>query len=206
MCPARRIPHSRTTPCSIWARKCASSASICILPEVNTVIAVDLQSRARPQDPWRGVSHAGFYRLKTAAGEQSNGPIAIGANHDRYWRAHTAAGGGPAHGSMTLQAFWTPSEIVFLARGNGPFQLAYGNAAAGNAEADLASIPAGIPVMRAAAGAPQILGGASRLTPAAAPFPRKRALLWAILLAGVCILALMAYRLIKDGAKQGEPQ
>jgi len=177
-----------------------------LLPEVNTVIAVDLQSRARPQDPWRGVTHAGFYRLKTATGEQSNGPITVGANQDRYWRTHAAANANPGQGSMRFQAFWTPSEIIFLARGKPPFQLAYGNAAADRAEADLASIPAGIPVVRAATGPPHALGGASRLIRAAAPFPRKRALLWAILLAGVCILALMAYRLIKDGAKPGDPQ
>lgn len=177
-----------------------------LLPEVNTVIAVDLQSRARPQDPWHGVTHAGFYRLKTAGGEQGNGPIAIVANHDRYWRAHASANADPQHGQMRLQAFWVPSDIVFLARGNGPFRLAYGNASVGSAEADLASIPAAIPVARAAVGPPQVLGGPSRLAHAAAPFPKKRALLWAILLAGVCILALMAYRLIKDGAKQGDPQ
>jgi hypothetical protein len=177
-----------------------------LLPEVNTVVALDLQSRARPQDPWRGATHAGLYRLKTAAGEQNNGPISIGANHDRYWRAHLAANADPGHGPMRLQAFWTPGEIMFLARGNAPFQLAYGNASVGSAEADLASIPPGIPVVRAAAGAQQELGGASRLTHAAAPFPKKRALLWAILLAGVCILALMAYRLIEEGAQQGGPQ
>jgi Protein of unknown function (DUF3999) len=177
-----------------------------LLPEMNTVIAVDLQSRARPQDAWRGVTRAGFYRLKTTAGEQSNGPIAIGANHDRYWRAHAAANASPGHGPMRLQAFWTPSEIVFLARGNAPYQLVYGNAAVGAAEADLASIPAAVPVASAAAGPSHVLGGAARLTRTPAPFPKKRALLWAILLAGVCILALMAYRLIKDGAKAGDPQ
>jgi hypothetical protein len=44
------------------------------------------------------------------------------------------------------------------------------------------------------------------LAAAAAPFPAKRIVLWAILLAGVCMLSLMAYRLIKDSGTPGEPQ
>lgn len=177
-----------------------------LLPEVNTVIAMQLQSRARPQDPWRDVVRAGFYRLNTAGGEQSNGPVAIEPDNDRYWRTHPTATGNSQHGPMHLQLSWIPNDIVFLPRGAAPFELAYGSAAAGRADADFASIPASIPVAAAAVGRAHPLGGTSRLTAVAAPFPTRRAVLWAILLAGVCILSLMAYRLVKDGAKQSEPE
>jgi Protein of unknown function (DUF3999) len=171
-----------------------------LLPELNTVIAVDLQSRAHNEDPWRSIAHAGFYRLKTAGGEQANGPIAISMDRDRYWQARVLSTANLPHGALRLQAFWTPSELVFLSRGSGPFVLAYGNSAAGNAEADLASIPAAIPVVAAEVGQPRMLGGPSRLLPPAVPFPMKRTVLWAILLLGVGILSWMAYRLAKDGA------
>jgi hypothetical protein len=52
--------------------------------------------------------------------------------------------------------------------------------------------------MRATLGARRELGGPARLAPTAAEFPWKRALLWAVLAMGVCLLAWMAYRLFKE--------
>jgi hypothetical protein len=169
------------------------------LPEINTVVAMELLSRRHPQDPWRHVAGRQFYRINTADGELRNEPIDIATDSDRYWLARTVDHSGTsAANPLRLQVHWTPSDVEFLARGSGPFMVAYGSASAPAAETDLSSMPAAVTVMHATLGARQALGGPARLAPPAAEFPWKRVLLWAVLAIGVCLLAWMAYRLSKD--------
>jgi hypothetical protein len=169
------------------------------LPELNTVVAVELRSRRHPQDPWRHVASRQFYRVDTADGELRNEPIDIATDSDRYWLARTGDRSGASTAKpLRLQVAWTPSDVEFLARGAGPFMLAYGSALAPAAETDLSSMPAAVVVMRATLGARRELGGAARLAQPAPEFPWKRVVLWAVLALSVCLLAWMAYRLSKD--------
>jgi hypothetical protein len=169
------------------------------LPELNTVVAVELLSRMHPQDPWRHVAARQFYRVNTADGELRNAPIDIATDSDRYWLARGVGSNGTGRVEpVRLQVAWTPSEIVFLARGSGPFMLAYGSTAAMPAETDLSSIPTAVTVLRATLGARRELGGRARLARPAVEFPWKRLLLWAVLALSVCLLAWMAYRLSKE--------
>jgi hypothetical protein len=169
------------------------------LPELNTVVAVELLSRMHPQDPWRHVAARQFYRVNTADGELRNGPIDIATDFDRYWLARAVGlnGAGTAE-SLRLQVAWTPSDIVFLARGSGPFMLTYGSALEPAAETDLSSIPAAVTVLRATLGERRQLGGQARLAKPAGVFPGKKVLLWAVLALSVCLLAWMAYRLSRE--------
>jgi hypothetical protein len=172
------------------------------LPELNTVVAVELRSRANPQDPWRHIAVGKFYRVNTADGELRNEPIDIAADSDRYWLAREVDGIGTATRTpLRLVVGWTPSDVVFLARGTGPFMLTYGSAVAPAADTDFSAIPTAVTVLRAALGAPRQLGGQSRLIAPAAAFPLRRALLWAMLTLCVCLLAWMAYRLTSDMGK-----
>jgi len=168
------------------------------LPELNTVIAVELLSRAQPRDAWRRVASRPFYRVNTADGELRNAPIDVAADSDRYWLARAAGlTAAPAAPPLRLQVAWTPSDIVFLARGSGPFMLAYGSASAPAAETDLSAMPAAVTVLRATLGARRQLGGQARLaTPAEIPW--RRVLLWAVLASSVCLLAWMAYRVTRE--------
>jgi hypothetical protein len=171
------------------------------LPDLNTVIAVELRSRAHPQDPWRHIAAGKFYRINTADGELRNAPIDIVADTDRYWSARQLAVGAPAGAPPRLQVAWTPSDVVFLARGAGPFLLTYGSAAAPAAQTDLSAIPAAVTVVHAALGAARQFGGPSRLIAPSAAFPSRRVLLWAVLALCICLLAWMAYRLTNDMRK-----
>jgi hypothetical protein len=169
------------------------------LPEINTVVNMELWSRRNPQDPWHAVVRRQFYRVDTVDGELRNQAIDVATDSDRYWLARAAGPGGAASAKpLRLQAAWTPSDVLFLARGAGPFTLAYGSAVAPAAETDLSAVSAALAVMPASLGEPQALGGEARLAPPAAPFPWRRVLLWAALGASVCLLAWMAYRLSKD--------
>jgi hypothetical protein len=76
------------------------------------------------KDPWRIVTRAGFYRLKTADAEQQNAPIEVGIDEDRYWRARITNGARPPQKLLRLHVEWIPNEVTFLAQGSGPFLLA----------------------------------------------------------------------------------
>ncbi|MEP7247666.1 MAG: DUF3999 family protein, partial [Gammaproteobacteria bacterium] len=132
----------------------------------------------------------------------TNGAISIEPNADRYWLARAdARSAGMGRGAPQLRVGWLPHDIVFLARGDGPFTLAYGSGSAGSATASLGSIPSTVAITRAQLAEARTLGGESKLQRApepGEPISWQRVLLWAALAAGVALLAFMAYRLAKD--------
>jgi hypothetical protein len=170
-----------------------------ILPERNMEVAVQLLSRMRPQDPWRRVAGAEFYRVNQGDAELHNDPIDIATDADRYWLARMSAPNGVgAAQPLRLQVAWRPAELTFLARGAGPYLLAYGSSTAQNAESNLRSIPTRVAVLPASLGEQRMLGGRSRLIEPPAAFPWKRVSLWTVLTLCVAVLAVMAYRLAKE--------
>lgn len=169
-----------------------------LLPEAKTVVDVELSSRAAPDNPWRPVMRSGFYRIKTSEAEQRNSSLEISSNTDRYWRARLVGVGNSPGAPLRLHVEWVPNELTFLAQGHPPILLAYGNASANRAEADLSHLPATLEVARATLGPRQALGGPSRLIATPVPFPRNRIALWSVLLLAVALLAWMAYRLSKE--------
>jgi Protein of unknown function (DUF3999) len=170
-----------------------------LLSDPNTLVNAELSSRRSPHDPWRPIAQMSAYRLAAADGEMKNAPTEINVDRDRYWRVHLVAGGGRSQSTLRLQVEWVPDEVTYLAHGRGPFLLAYGNSGAATDQADLNQIPAGIEIAAATVGAPISLGGLSRLSVQARPFPRTRFALWGVLVLAVFGLAWMAYRLITEG-------
>src|SRR6266571_191431 len=196
------------------------------LPQANTVVQVQLFSRVRNDTPWRPVSRGTAYRLRHDGAEVSNADLAIGENADRYWLLRVdQKGGGLGGGEPKLLLGWIPNEIVWVARGDPPFTLAYGSRDAkpsaytieslvpgyrrdADLDAKVASteqIPA-VSVKSVEADAPTVLGGQRALEER---IDVKRWTLWAALVLGVAFLGWMAWRLLKqmDKAKgSGGPQ
>ncbi len=168
------------------------------LPEVNTTLGVDLLSRPDPRSSWRPIVHGGMYRLKSEGTELRNGPIHIARDTDRYWRARVdPRGGGLGRGAPRLSVGWVAQNVIFLARGPGPYLIAYGSAVAAPAESSLDSIPKGVVIGAGTAATPIQLGGVARL--AAAPSVQwKQGLLWAVLIIAAGLLAWMAMRLARE--------
>lgn len=171
-----------------------------LLPEANTIVDVELSSRRSSKDPWHYVIRAPFYRLKTPDAESQNASLEIAVDADRYWRARIPRNPIPPQTPLRLHVEWIPNELTFLAQGEGPFLLAYGNATAVSAEADFSHIPSSTQIAPATVGSPQLLGGLDRLRAKSAAFPWMRAVLWSVLVLAVMILAWMAYRISKDSA------
>jgi hypothetical protein len=172
------------------------------LPESNSEAKIELLSRARATDPWRPITRGEFYRVRDASSDRRNPPITIATNSDRFWLARLdQPSGAIGDGSPKLEATWNAEDVVFLARGSGPFLLAYGNGSASAGSAPLASLLNGVTVLPAVLDAPRSLGGPARLLPAPRAFPWKMIVLWTTLGAGVLLLAWMAYRLSRELGK-----
>jgi uncharacterized protein DUF3999 len=172
------------------------------LPQENTIVPVQFLSRGKTEDIWRPVTRAVVYRLNQRGRELVSPEISIGMNSHRYWLLRVdPAAGGIGSGSLMVRAGWTPREIVFTARGAGPFRLAYGNS---RAQAGSFGIETLVPGWRtdqepqmsvASTGPVQELAGESV---ARQRIDLKKWGLWSALLAGVAVLAWMAWRLSKQ--------
>ncbi len=173
------------------------------LPDANTIVEVELQSRADPASPWRAVSRGGVvYRLSSGTDVLRNGAIAVGLNTDRHWLIRTDPnGGGLGNTVPRLVAQWLPHEVVFVARGAAPFYIEYGSATAESAEVSLSMLPKTVSIATAGLSDPEPAGGESRLSPPPRPFAWKNLLLWAVLVSGAAFLAWMAFRLARDFSK-----
>lgn len=185
------------------------------LPQPNTIAQVELLARERADQPWRPVTRGVIYRLRQGGGEVTSPDLSIGANADRHWLLKVdQRGGGLGSGAPVMHAGWIPHQIVFAARGEPPFQLAYGNRQAkpaaygihtlipGYREDDVQKIRTAKPgtqqtisVREAQAQAQTELGGAVRREDAV---DWKRWSLWAALGVGVLLLGFMAWRLMRQ--------
>jgi hypothetical protein len=179
------------------------------LPEQNTVVEAEFLARAGAAKEWRSVARGRLYRLRLAGlPDLTNAPLAVPPTTARYWKVRVAgAGGGLGHGLPTLVGGWLADELLFVARGPAPFRLLYGNAAAARlaVAADALIVPAdrraaaqALQPQPAVVGARVEFGGAERLVPQRPAPDWKRWLLWAVLLAGVAALGVMARRLARE--------
>ncbi len=169
-----------------------------LLPQENSAASVQLLSRKVPTDPWRSVAAGDFFRLGEGISERHNAPFGIGLNSDRFWLARFEQAPAASSAAPQLQVTWDAQDIVFLARGPGPYQLAYGNGSALAASSPLATPLTGTIILRATAGAPKTLGGADRMLPPRRTVPWKMAVLWSVLGIGMLLLTIMAYRLSRE--------
>jgi hypothetical protein len=192
------------------------------LPEPNTVVQVELLARDRNEQDWRPVARGVAYRLRRDGGEVASPDLSVGFTTDRYWLLRVdQRGGGVGSGAPKLEAGWVPHTLVFAARGEPPFQLAYGNRDAkqggyaidalipGYTDASLSRIRAAkagaqqtINVSGAKTLEQQELGGEARLKD---QVDWKRWSLWGALVLGVLVLGAMAWRLARQLDKGSGP-
>ena len=183
------------------------------LPEINSVAPAQIFVRPTAKDEWRSVGSAVFYRLRQYGGEVTNPAAAIGAN-DRYWKVKVdPRSGGLGSQIPQLSVGWYPRVIVFAARGNGPFELAYGSAIAKPAALAIETLipgydraktlPSSFPLART--GAPNAVPASAALKE---PIDTRRWLLWGSLVLAALVLGAMAVKLSKQmsgGAAKPKP-
>ncbi len=187
------------------------------LPQPNTVAQVRLFTRERVDDGWRLAASGSAYRLARNGGEVTNPDVRLPASPARYWRIQVEQkGGGFGAGEVRFEIGWLPHEIIFAARGAGPFTLAYGNKIAKPGALPLAVVlpadakdetekarPARLgEVSLSARTAPSLFSDPARFLRGLSENPdAKKWTLWVALVAGVLLLGWMAFRLLHDMGK-----
>jgi hypothetical protein len=187
------------------------------LPQPNTVAEVQLLARQRDDDPWRPVSRGTVYRLGGGAEkspEVRSPDLLVPPTSERYWLLRVEQrGGGFGSGEVKLEIGWVPHEVVFAARGAGPFTFAYGSRTAKPGALPAATVVPRRPDGELAPAKLAALGPISESRPPrvsifsdpmrflAEEGEAKKWLLWSALVAGVLILAWMALRLLREVGK-----
>lgn len=168
--------------------------------EPNSVAAYEIAVRDTPKDPWRTIASTTFHRVVRDGVELNSAPLPVGRRSERYWKLkpRAKAEGAPPE----LEVHWRPAEIVFIAKGEAPFTLAFADPQAKSTALPISSL---IPNYERGAevklpqafpgnvtGAPPVTGLQSFM----GDVSPKRVGLWAILLLGVAVLGFMAWRLL----------
>ena len=171
------------------------------LPQTNTLVNVSLLSRNAVDDDWQVRSHERLYALQRNQQLLVNADVLI-TGMQRYWLLRVdQVSGGLGAGAPVMHVGWHAQQLVFVARGAAPFQMAFGNSKLKSAEFNVQQLmlPGGNDTQKLAlaqAGPLFNLGGSERLVPPPPSLPWKTWLLWCCLLLAVILLGGMAYRLI----------
>ncbi len=172
------------------------------LPQVNSLVQLQMFSRAKSNDEWRLATSALAYRLRERDAEVTSPEIIVASHGERYWLLRVdQTGGGAGSGDLGIEIGWVPHKLVFAARGTGPFQLAYGSSRVKPAALAIESVIPGyqtqgqFKVAQAKLGDQVILAGVSRLSAAR---DYKTIMLGGSLVLGVTLLGWMALRLSRQ--------
>ena len=174
------------------------SAVIISLPDQNSLAAVRLSSAETVKGPqrerWRGLT----YNLNTDGNSLTNSSITLSPWRQRYWQLSLDASEATLGAPPRLEFFWQPDRLIFLAQGEGPYILAYGNR-----QAEATSFPidkllktSAVEPQAAQPGAGFELGGKGALS-ARPPLPWKEYSLWAVLGLGVVLIGGMSFSLYR---------
>ena len=175
------------------------------LSAANSIAPVTILASDDPKKEPSRVTSATFYWLVREGADVQSPPVDIGRYTARYWTARLDANSPPPGGGPpTMEVEWRPAQIIFVARGDGPFTLAFGNPEAKRSVLDTSQlIPGyqrGMELKLAAAQVGGVTTGDIKgdwvRSVTGGTSPRKIAL-WAVLIVAVIALGLMAYRLAK---------
>ncbi|MFC7421130.1 DUF3999 domain-containing protein [Iodobacter arcticus] len=168
------------------------------LPQLNTVVQASLASRATPAEPWQNAQSGVLYRLQGKTAEARSPALSISPNNHRYWRLNVNQNsGGLGQGLPQLKAGWIPQQIAFVARGQAPFVLAFGQARVSSAAINSADLIIGKAVASATAGVLLNKTASAASATASAPSSARSYGLWAALVLAVGVLGGMAWKLIR---------
>jgi hypothetical protein len=182
-------------------------------PTNNALLPVRILGRNDASQPWRLLGQTVVYRLGATGSEAVNPPVNLyGASASRL-RIESTNGSDLGAARLQASAEFEPMRLVFVATGAGPFELAAGRADTPPAALPLATIAGALGPRKvedlpaAGVGAATIqaaqAGPLARVWPGGEA-PTKTTVLWAVLIAGVLMLAAVAWSLLRQ-LKRTEP-
>ncbi|MFN3768610.1 MAG: DUF3999 domain-containing protein [Ectopseudomonas guguanensis] len=180
------------------------------LAQANTLAPLRIEARSSDQGAWWPLASGLLYRLPENGREMVHDELALPGWPVRQLRLQLdPRGGGLGPEVPNLQVAVRATQLVFLARGEAPYRLALGNAGAQSAALPLPSLIPGYQAERLASlGRAELddaglLAGTAEQPSALAQAHWQRWGLWAVLLAGVGLLAAMATSLLRRPPSAG---
>ncbi|RMP15630.1 hypothetical protein ALQ28_02906 [Pseudomonas syringae pv. delphinii] len=174
------------------------------IAQPNSLAPATLYGRIDAKQPWQPVSSGLLYRLSQNNSDVLQDQLQLSGRIVQQLKLVVDdRGGGLGNEAPQLSVAVPATEVVFLARGNGPFMLAVGNAAAKAANLSLATlIPDLSPAKLASIGtAKPATASVANMTAAPQVATQstdfKRLGLWAVLLLGVLFLGWMAFSTLR---------
>jgi hypothetical protein len=174
------------------------------LDQPNSLAPVILSGRRETSLPWQPLSSGLLYRLTQNGQDVVQNELQLSGQPVQQLKLTVdERGGGLGTQAPTVKYAVRATQLVFLARGPGPYTLALGSATAKAASLPLSTlIPDYSPAKLATLGRASVDVGAVP-TPAAATVPVsvdtdwKKFGLWAVLLLSVLFLAAMAFSMLR---------
>lgn len=180
------------------------------LSQPNSLAPVTLYGRRDNNQPWQPLTSGLLYRLTQNGQDVVQNDLQLtGRNVQQLRLTVDERGGGLGAEAPALKVAVRATQLVFLARGAGPYTLALGNPTVAAANLPLATlIPDYSPQRLKALGQARVDSAlqlaASTATPSVAPQASgpdwKKIALWAVLLLGVLALGAMAFSLLRKPA------
>lgn len=175
------------------------------LSQPNSLAPVTLSGRRDSSLPWQPISSGLLYRLTQGGQDVVQNELQLpGQTVQQLKLTVDERGGGLGAQAPTVKFAVRSTQLVFLARGAGPYTLALGSATVKTANLPLSTlIPDYSPAKWAALGKATVAGevvetSTSTVTSAAqADTNWKKFGLWAVLLLSVLFLAAMAFSLLR---------
>jgi hypothetical protein len=173
----------------------------------NSLLPLRILGRNEPGQPWRQLGQTVVYRLGSGGADGINPPAALHGASARWLRLESINAADLSGAGLAASAEFVPVQLVFLATGAGPFELAAGRAATAPAALPLNMISSALGNRKLEDLPLASLGPAVRQGPpepgwlaAAWPglAPNQSIVLWGVLLLGVVLLAGVAWSLLRQ--------
>ncbi|MES1190910.1 MAG: DUF3999 family protein [Steroidobacter sp.] len=183
-----------------------------ITPHVeNSSLHVTVQSRDREDHAWQTQWSGEVFDVSDGNQHRHNDIIHVPATYALEWRLLFAENSEPPASAPSFELGYLPMQLRFLAQGQGPYMLAFGNAGVSTSKAQQCdSLLSGISEQekRKLTGAPaigelHILAGSNALKLRHA-IPARTLILWGILLVGVVIIVRSALSMLKHSKQQDQ--
>jgi hypothetical protein len=175
------------------------------LPQTNTVANVQWSARANAKDAWTPIGTDTVYRLQNRDADLQSPEMPLRNVAARAVRAVVDARSGNVANGATLSVRYQPLEVLFAAKGAGPFTVGVGLTAASVSPVSTPvatlvpswsdNVRARVPVV-----AVESVAANAAPTPIKPGIPWRTVAWWALLPVGASVAAALAYRRFKPKA------
>jgi hypothetical protein len=181
------------------------------LPQKNTLVSAAIFSKEDTGSAWKPRLSGLIYDLRMMGEDLVSADLSLPPTTDRYWMMRVQqTGGGLGQGMPQIEFGWISQRLLFVARGNGPFLLAVGNARSAPLSARMDSLLTQFTDQRQGKVSAQVvstgprieLGGEARLKAPPPQFPWGKWILAVILVLAVLLLAAISLRLWRQMSRQ----